>query len=231
MNRLPVLFQDEHYVAVAKPGGMLTHRTAGAQGTPLLQRLRQQLGQHLFPVHRLDRATSGVVVFALSSQAAAQLGKLFAERAVEKTYWAVVRGYLPEKGLVDYPLASSADKPAREAITRYRRLFQTALPFVVGRYPTARYSLVEAMPQTGRYHQIRRHFAHISHPVVGDTVHGDGRHNQFFRDHFRLHRLMLMARFLRFRHPYTGSQVEIEAPVEAILADCLGQLWPQIHKK
>jgi len=223
-----VLFQDDYFVAVAKAGGIGVHRRAGCAEVPLLQRLRRQLGRRVYPVHRLDRAASGVVVFGLSSAAASRLCGLFAARAVEKVYWAVVRGHVAESGVIDHPLAREPQKPVRAAVTEYRRLACTTLPFAVGRYQTARYSLVEVRPLTGRHHQIRRHFAHISHPIVGDTVHGDGRHNRFFREHFDLHRLLLMARRLRFRHPFHDRDILLEAPLEETLGRCLARLWPDL---
>jgi len=210
---LPVLYRDEHFIAVDKPAGMLVHRTWIADGSEfVLQRLRDQIGQRVYPVHRLDRPTSGVLVFGLSSRAAADLCELFKDRQVEKRYLAVVRGYVEGEGTIDYPLREEPHLPAQEAVTHYRGLAKVELPIAVSRYATTRYSLVEAIPETGRMHQLRKHFAHISHPIIGDTSHGDGRHNRLFRERFGIHRLLLHARALTFRHPYTGAEIRIEAP-------------------
>ena len=147
---------------------------------------------------------------------------------MEKTYRAVVRGYTDEAGIIDYALREELDRMAdaladpnkapQEAVTHYRRLATAELPHPVGRYPTTRYSFLELSPKTGRKHQIRRHMKHIFHPVVGDTTHGDGRHNQFFRDHFDSRRLLLAAVRLAFRHPHSGEPVCIDTPLDADFA-------------
>jgi tRNA pseudouridine65 synthase len=217
MLPLPILYRDDHYVAVDKPAGMLVHRTRIAEaGEYALQRLRDQLGQHVFPVHRLDRPTSGVLLFALSSEAARHIAPQFENHTIDKHYLAVVRGYTEEYATIDYPLQEEPDKPHQEALTRYQRLATVELDIPVGRYPQARYSLIEVMPQTGRLHQIRKHMHHIFHPIVGDTTHGEGRHNRLFRDHFASQRLLLFATRLSFIHPYDGERITIEAPLDEI---------------
>lgn len=213
MEQLPILFRDEHYVAVDKPSGMFVHRTRLAPDrVVVLQSLRDQIGMHVYPVHRLDRPTSGVLVFGLSGEAARRLSELFAEHAVEKTYHAVVRGYTEEQGVIDHPIRAEKETEGKPAVTAYRRLATVELPIPVDPFPTARYSLVEARPRTGRRHQIRRHLKHISHPIIGDTEYGQRVHNQLFRDHFDMHRLLLMAMELRFAHPFTGDAVVVRAP-------------------
>lgn len=188
---MDILYRDDTLVAVNKPAGLLVHRSAidHHETRYALQIVRDQLGRRVYPVHRLDKPTSGILVFALDQDTARRMTKLFAEGAVEKTYLAVVRGYTDEAGTIDYALEEQLDrmtdnkalrdKPAQPAVTHYRRLGIAELPFAVGRYPTARYSLLRVSPKTGRKHQIRRHMKHIFHPVVGDTSHGDGRHNAF----------------------------------------------------
>lgn len=214
MDRLEIVYQDEHFVAINKPANLLVHRTWLSQDkTFALQRLRDQLRRRVFIVHRLDRATSGVLVFAFSSDAARELCQCFEHRRVEKEYLAVVRGFADAQGCIDKPLAEEKHRQPRPAVTRYQRIATTELPVAVGRYATARYSLVRVMPETGRMHQIRRHFGGIAHPVIGDVNHGDRHHNHFFRDHFSLQRLLLMATRLRFVHPYNGRPVAIEASV------------------
>ncbi len=214
---LKILYQDDHYVAVYKPAGLLVHRTGLArESDAALQRLRDQLGRVVYPVHRLDRATAGVLVFALSREAMSSLMARFEAGEVEKSYLAVVRGYTPESGCIERPLklekGVERTQPAR---TDYRRLATVELPIPVARYPAARYSLVEVFPRTGRYHQIRRHCNGESHPVVGDTTHGDSDHNRLFRQHFNCHRLLLLARSLVFEHPVTGEIVTIRAEPDA----------------
>lgn len=214
---LPVLFQDEHYVAIDKPPGLLVHRTALAEAeTYALQALRRQLKRRVYPVHRLDRPTSGVLLFGLSPEAAQAACALFERREVEKRYLAVVRGYAEAELEVDYPLCEEDDgRPPQEALTRFRSLARVELPIATGRYATSRYSLLEALPETGRKHQIRKHCHHIFHPIVGDTTYGEGRHNRLFRNEYGVARLMLMARRLCLRHPYTGAALDIAAGFDA----------------
>ncbi|GGO77096.1 hypothetical protein GCM10011348_05890 [Marinobacterium nitratireducens] len=187
--------------------------------------LKQYLDSTVYTIHRLDRATSGVLLFGKQKEAAQAMNAAFAERRVEKTYLCVVRGYTEQEGVIDYPLKpihdkkadpfADPDKPAKEAVSEYRRLGTVELPVPVGRYQTARYSLVEVRPKSGRKHQIRRHLKHIFHPLVGDTRYGDGKHNQLFRDRFGLERLLLMATGLVFEHPVSGARVELRSGVDA----------------
>jgi len=231
MNALTILYQDQHYVAIDKPAGMLVHRTRIAEaGEYAMQRLRDQLGRRVYIVHRLDRPTSGVLLFALSSEAARDMCALFESRQVGKKYLAVVRGYTDAAGIIDYPLREEKHKEPQPAVTRYRRLATVELDIPVGRYPKARYSLVEVVPTTGRMHQIRKHFAHIFHPLVGDTTHGEGRHNRLFRDHFALERLLLLATELSFPHPYLCNRVTIGAPLPPDVDTLFARFgWPREH--
>ena len=225
MTPLEILYRDAHYIAIDKPAGLAVHRTALFRDGPfVLQRLRDQIGQRLYPVHRLDRPTSGVLFFALSSEAARALCDRFEARQVQKRYLAVVRGHTDAAGVIDYALAEEKEGVRREAVSHYRRLATVELPIPVGRYPVARYSLVEVRPESGRMHQIRKHFKHIFHPLVGDTTYGEGRHNRLFREHFQLERLLLIARRLQFEHPFSGAPVEIEAPLGAEINDLFSRL-------
>jgi tRNA pseudouridine65 synthase len=216
-TQLPILFADADLVAIHKPPGMLVHRSRISRDTVfVLQTLRDQLGQRVYPVHRLDRATSGVLLFGLSPQAAQQVVRQFEERTVDKAYRALARGWVDEQGVIDHPVADEeGNNVPQEAITAYRCLQRGELPFAVDRYPTSRYSLVSVLPRTGRRQQIRRHFKHISHHLVGDTTHGNGRHNRLFREQFGIHRLMLTAQRLCFDHPRSGQRVCVEAREEA----------------
>lgn len=230
MEPIEVLYRDRHYVAVDKPAGLLVHRSAIDPGErrALVQRVRNQVGQRVYPVHRLDRPTQGIVVFAFDSEAAAKLQSAFRGEQVEKTYLAVVRGYCPSAGLVDHPLRDvsdprieRSDSAEREARTKIRTIKTIELPFAVGRYPTARYSLTECRPITGRRHQIRRHLKHLHHPVIGDANYGDGRHNRLWRDHLGIGGLLLASIGLAFRHPYSGEPVELSVPPGRPLRDAI----------
>lgn len=224
---LTILHKTPHYIAVDKPSGLLVHRTElSGDAENCLALVRDQLGQWVYPVHRLDRATSGVLLFALSSEAAEKLSVLVRERRLKKTYVALVRGHTPEAGEIDRPMRKNFEhkgSPVAEAHTCYRRLATAELEFAVGKYPTARYSLIEIEISTGRRHQIRRHMAHLSHPVIGDTVHGDGRHNRFFREQLSIKRLLLHASSVNFTDPFSGEELTIHSKS---LADFLALLAP-----
>ena len=210
---IPILYRDDCCVAVMKPGGLAVHRSRlHADSDVLLQRLRDQLAQRVYPVHRLDRATGGVVVFGLSSEAARQLADAFSAGLARKRYWAIVRGHLAGEGLVDHPLVDLDSGVPREARTRYRALCRAELPIPVGRYRTARYTLLELEPLTGRQHQLRRHLKHISHPIIGDTTYGRGEHNRLFRQLTGLQRLWLLARAIVLPRPGIGGDVTVTAP-------------------
>jgi len=215
---LEILYEDEHLLAVNKPAGLLVHRSAIASDETdfLVDRLRAQLGSNPFLIHRLDRATSGVVLLAKNREIAGELGKQFMARTVDKRYLAVVRGWPEESGIIDYPLPDVRDtSPRKPASTSYRRLATVEVALEMGRYPQQRYALIEAMPETGRYRQIRKHCHHISHHIIGDTSHGRGDHNRLFRIHYAMHRMLLHAWRLDFTHPVQMSPLHIEAPVDA----------------
>lgn len=233
---MEILYRDEWLVAVYKPAGMLVHRSRidPRETQVALQVVRDRLGQWVYPVHRLDKPVAGVLLMALSPDAARVMGDRFTQASVFKSYLAVVRGYTAERGSIDYPLREQLDvttdagadpnKPAQRAVTEYERLASVELPLSVGRYPTARYSLLRVMPRTGRKHQIRRHLKHIFHPLIGDTTYGDGRHNQLFRQHFTCARLLLLAQRLRFTHPVTRAEVTVEATPDAEFQSMLAAL-------
>lgn len=220
---LEIIYQDDYLVAVNKPAGMLVHRSwlDKHETQFVMQTLRDQIGQHVFPLHRLDRPTSGVLVFALSSDIAARVMPMFAQHEMEKTYHAIVRGWIEQGDILDYPLKveldkiadkfSTQEKEAQSAVTAYQPLANVEVPYSTGRFPTSRYCLVEMKPTTGRKHQLRRHMHHLSHPIIGDTTHGDGKHNRLFRDHYDCHRLLLHASELRFIHPITEKPLVLKA--------------------
>ena len=220
---IPILHRDEHYVVVDKPAGLLVHRTSvdARERRFLLQTLRDQIGCRVHPIHRLDKGTSGIIVFALHAQAANRLARAFREERVDKRYLAVVRGYTAEQAVVDWPLRDTIDTRSkrrsaalRPAVTEVRRLTLAELSTPVGRYATARYSLVLCRPRSGRQHQIRRHLKHLRHPVIGDANYGDLAHNRFFRDTFGVGRLLLAATQICFKHPYTNTELRIAAPLD-----------------
>lgn len=210
---LTVIFRDEDLVAVAKPAGLVTHPTRQcADGTSLMQLLRDQLGRWVYPAHRLDRATSGVMVLGLSAEAARGLTDALAARAARKTYLAVTRGWCPDEGLVDKPLPANGDGPLQEAATSFRTLARAERPWPVRPYASARYSLVAATPHTGRTHQLRLHLRALNHPIVGDTKHGDGAHNAAWAERLGVRRLLLHAWRLELPHPRTGAPLALVAP-------------------
>jgi tRNA pseudouridine65 synthase len=232
---LPVLYQDEHLVAVYKPPGLLVHRSwLDKEATQFaMQMVRDQLGQHVYPVHRLDRPTAGLLLFALNRETAALMMPLFAQHQIEKGYLAIVRGHIEGEHHLDYPLKEELDKvadkfsdPNREAqpaVTDYQALAQTEIPYSTGRYSTSRYSLLALKPLTGRKHQLRRHMHHISHPMIGDTTHGDGRHNKLFRQ-LDMPGLWLLAHQMAFIHPVSGQNVTITCPLPKRWMDALERL-------
>lgn len=222
---LLILHRDALIAAISKPSGLVVHRSEFASDRiNCLSLLRKQLGLRVYPVHRLDRGASGLLLFALNPGAAGTLCRSFSERRVEKSYLALVRGYLPDEGLIDYPLADEPEKEPTPAQTQFRCLARLELPFAVGRYGTARYSLSQIKPLTGRMHQIRKHFAHIRHPLIGDTNYGDGKHNQFFRLQFDFSRLALHAFSLTFSHPENQNEICLKAPLPPELSSLFQKL-------
>ncbi|HIO91615.1 MAG TPA: tRNA pseudouridine(65) synthase TruC [Leucothrix mucor] len=223
---LEILYQDDYLVAINKPSGLLVHRSMIDRHETefAIQQTRDQIGQHVFPVHRLDKPTSGVLLFALDRKTAREVTQQFIDKTIKKSYLAVVRGYTQEAGKIDYALKeqldkmtdakAKQDKEAQDAVTNYSRQAIIELPFAVGRYTTARYSLLKLTPETGRKHQIRRHMKHIFHPIVGDTSHGDGKHNTLFREQYNCHRLLLHADKLSLQHPKSGKHLEITAHLQ-----------------
>ena len=203
----PILYRDEVLLAVDKPSGLAVHRGAARDRVVALQLVRDHVGRHVHAVHRLDRATSGVLLFAFDPETARRMQERFETGGVEKRYLALVRGIPPEEGVIDHPIPRDEDGPRVPAVTEFRRLAVFE-----------RYSLVEARPLTGRRHQIRRHFKHLSHPLIGDVRYGKGEHNRLFRERFGLHRLALHALELAFDHPGTGEHLRITAPLPEDLA-------------
>jgi tRNA pseudouridine65 synthase len=218
---LEILYRDEDLVAIQKPSGLLVHRTRiDAWETAFaVQRLHEQLGVAVYPAHRLDKATSGVLLFALSPEMVTRVAGAFERGEVAKRYLAIVRGWPPPELLIDHPLERltdayerrTAEAPIQTAVTSLVTLATAELPVRVDRYPTSRYALVALEPRSGRRHQLRRHLRHANSPIIGDTTYGQGRHNRLFRERFGCHRLLLAAVALRFQHPRDGRPVAITA--------------------
>ena len=223
---LEVLYRDEHFIAINKPSGLLVHRSPIDKHETefAVQMLRDQIGQYVYPLHRLDKPTSGVLFFALDKESANLVSEQFKNHTIQKTYITMVRGYTDEEGIINHPLKekldkiadkkAKKDKDAQEAITHYKRVATTEVPFAVGKYDKTRYSLVEVKPQTGRKHQIRRHLKHISHHILGDTKYGRGEHNKLIREKFSCYRLLLHSSELELWHPYKKEKLTIKAPFD-----------------
>lgn len=218
MGALPVLYADEALAVVCKPAGLMVHDSALARGETdfAADRLREQFGKPIFLVHRLDRATSGCLLLAFDRETASALGKTLMAHDVEKDYWAVCRGWPAERDfVVDHPLDGGPGKPLKkDAVTDFEVLATCELAVPSAGFDTSRYALLRASPRTGRFRQIRRHLKHLSHHLIGDTSHGDGRHNRNFRM-LGIHRMLLHARRLAFTHPHSGERVEVLAPPDA----------------
>ncbi len=223
---LDILYRDETLIAIHKPSGLLVHRSMIDRHETrfAVQLLRDQIGQRVYPLHRLDKGTSGVLLFALDHDTAALMAHLFAKKQMDKRYLAVVRGHMTQpEACIDHPLKPVIDaiegpsEPSgtcpQAALTRYRQLATVELPHQVDRYPTSRYALLELVPETGRQHQLRRHLKHVSHPIIGDATYGKGRHNRLFAHLFGSQRLLLAARSISFTHPYGNQTVSIDCPL------------------
>lgn len=212
---IDLLYVDPYVVVADKPSGIIVHRGWDNDDDVAMFRVRDRIGQQVHPIHRLDRGTSGALLFARTKEAAAALCKSFEEGRVDKTYFALVRGEPPAEGVVDYAIPKSEDGPRVPARTRYRLLRRSSVD---------RCSLVEATPETGRLHQVRRHLRHLNHPLVGDVRYGSGAINRHYRATYGLHRLALHARSLGFDHPETGERIRVYAPVPPDLGDALTRL-------
>lgn len=226
---LEILYKDECLVAINKPSGLLVHKSMIDRHEiyNAMKMLKEQLGgKWVYPIHRLDKPTSGILLFALDSHTAKLMSEQFANHTIQKTYIAVARGYVPENGLINHALKEKLDKisdkntnkykEAQEAVTAFKLLRKVEIDASVGKYDRVRYSLVELKPKTGRKHQLRRHMKHIHHHLVGDTKYGRGEHNKFVREKYNIHRLLLHAIELEIVHPYSLERVVFKAPLDAI---------------
>lgn len=223
---LDILYRDKVLVAINKPAGLLVHRSDIDRHETrfAVQLLRDQIGQRVHPLHRLDKGTSGVLLFALDADTARAAGGQFERNEIDKRYLAVVRGWPPDAGVIDHPLSRQFDDYGRKlgaenatdalpAVTEYRRLTAVELPEAVDRYPTSRYALVSLTPKSGRQHQLRRHMKHIAHPIIGDATWGKGIHNRFFQQRYGCGWMLLACTRLELTHPKDGRRLSIAAPL------------------
>ncbi|GAB4028215.1 pseudouridine synthase [Spirosoma koreense] len=224
---LSILYQSDDLVAINKPHGLLVHRSPIASDASefAVQLLRDQLGQRVYPVHRLDRKTGGVLLFALTEAMNSAMQTLFADGGVQKTYLSIVRGYTPGEQTIDYALRNDETGVIQEAVTHLKTLQRTEIPLPHGKHTTSRYSLIELTPTTGRMHQLRKHMAHILHPIIGDRPHGCNKQNKLFKDHFEMNTMLLNARQLAFTHPVTSERIAITAPWQAEFERMMGVLF------
>ncbi len=212
MGLLNIIYEDDAIVAVDKPDGILVHKSRISRDHIfLLQLVRDQVGQFVYSVHRLDRPTSGVILFAKSSEYARNLVEQFTHREIRKKYIAVVRGEISEDFVVDYPIASEPGLEKKEAITEFHLIKNSYFEYQINDYPIVKYSVVEVTPKTGRMHQIRKHLKHVHHPIIGDTKYGDGSHNRAFREHYNIHRLLLHSKEISFIHPESKEKMTLSA--------------------
>ena len=238
-DQLEIIYQDEYLVAVNKPSGLLVHPTIidRHEKRSAMQVLRNQLGERVYIVHRLDKGTSGVLLFAMSADAAKKCADEFKRNEVAKSYLAVVRGYTESQGTIDSPLEEIPDKifdkktragkAPKPALTEYFNLATAELPVEISRYPSSRFSLLEVRPKTGRMHQIRRHLQRIHHPVIGDSKHGDHRYNRYFRENWNTQRMLLAATELTLYHPYLKTRLKVVAPLDDEFKSVLDRFsWP-----
>ncbi|WP_373975858.1 pseudouridine synthase [Chitinibacter sp. SCUT-21] len=233
---LSILYRDDELIAIHKPSNLLVHKTDldFFETQFALQMLRDQIGQHVYPIHRLDKATSGALLFALNPDMAKLMGEAFANRQVEKHYLALVRGWPAQAGFIDHPLSIRQDdveartvidhKAPQAAQTQFQSLAQFSLDWAVDKYPTSRYALLALQPITGRRHQIRRHLKHLSHPIIGDSTYGKGRHNRAFAEAFEVDRLLLACTRMDFIHPRSAQTIHLHCPLAGDFAHVVLQL-------
>ncbi|PKL76443.1 MAG: pseudouridylate synthase [Candidatus Melainabacteria bacterium HGW-Melainabacteria-1] len=232
---LTIMYRDERFIAINKPAGLLVHRSSidASETEFAVQQLRDQIDQRVYPLHRLDKPTSGLLLFAFDREAASRLSEQFSNHTIKKSYLAIVRGYSPDQVHIDHPVKAQLDKHIKtngqQGITDVYALAKCELDIANDRYDKSRYSLVELRPQTGRRHQLRYHMKHISHPIIGDTRYCRKVHNDIFKTHFQCHRLLLASIGLSFTHPFTHEKVDINClPSDDFMAVATHLAWEEI---
>lgn len=215
-NTLEIIYRDEYIVAINKPNGLLVHRSkiAAKEDVFALQLLRDQIQQKVYPVHRLDRKTSGVLLFAFSGEIASIFQQCLSNSQTQKKYLVIVRGYFPASIDVDYPLINDSGKK-QEAQTSFKSVVQSEIPIPLGKFPSSRYSLIEAYPKTGRMHQIRKHLNHLRHPIIGDRPHGCSKQNRLFKEKWNMQTMLLHAQELSFKHPMSSENLTLKATLNS----------------
>lgn len=210
---LTILYSDDYFTAINKPCGMLVHRTSIAEDDDAvaLQLLRAQLNRMVYPVHRIDRPTSGILIFAHSPEITKVLQEEFQLNTSQKKYTALVRGWLPDEIVSNREVRNDRGN-LQTAETRFILKKKLEMPFATDRYETARFSIIEAFPSTGRWHQIRQHLAQLRHYIINDRVHGDGKQNKLFTGQTGIREMFLHATSFEFRHPISKATIVIEAP-------------------
>ncbi|MEM9920945.1 MAG: pseudouridine synthase, partial [Bacteroidota bacterium] len=179
--------------------------------------------QYVYPIHRLDRKTSGLLLFALDAPTAAAIQNAIIQQEIHKEYLAIVRGYFPESILVDHPLQNDRMK-TQEAVTAFQLLQTTELPIPFGKHATSRYSLIRAFPKTGRMHQIRKHCNHLRHPIIGDRPHGCNKQNKLFKEKWNMTQMLLHAHKMKLTHPASKRELVLEAAPSDIFQKSLDLL-------
>lgn len=209
---LEIIYRDDYLIAINKPHGLLVHPSSIARNADefALQLLRDQIGQHVYPAHRLDRKTSGVLLFALDKTTNQSLTQQFTAKTLVKKYWAIVRGFTPEKLSIDYALKKD-NGVLQTAVTHLKTIQHAEVDWPSGKHLTTRYSFIEVTPETGRMHQIRKHLAHIFHPIIGDRPHGCNKQNKLWLEKFEMKTMMLHARSLTFTHPVNAQEIQLTA--------------------
>ncbi|UKT65520.1 pseudouridine synthase [Pedobacter mucosus] len=209
---LEIIYQDEHLIAINKPHGLLVHQSPIARDANefALQMLRDQVGKKVSPVHRIDRKTSGILLFAFDKLTEIAMQQQFMNGETEKKYLSILRGYTPDIMDINYPLAKE-NGTIQDAFTSFKTLDKAELNVAFGKHSTSRYSLIEATPKTGRMHQLRKHFSHILHPIIGDRTHGCNKQNKFFLEQWNMTTMLLHASELSFIHPQTSLKIHLKA--------------------
>ncbi|MEH3115809.1 pseudouridine synthase [Pedobacter terrae] len=212
---LEIIYQDENLIAINKPHGLLVHQSSIARDATefALQLLRDQVGKHVSPVHRLDRKTSGILLFAFDKESEVAMHQQFMNGQTDKRYLAILRGFTPDAMDIDYPLAKE-NGTMQDAFTSFRTINRAEVAVPFGKHSTSRYSLVEATPKTGRMHQLRRHFSHILHPIIGDRTHGCNKQNKFFKEQWDMTTMLLHASELAFIHPVSKEIIHLKAGLQ-----------------
>jgi len=215
LTQLQILFQDDYLIAINKPHGLLVHRSGiAADATDFaLQMVKEETGKYIYSIHRIDRKTGGVLLFSFDPKVQRALQLQLETQKIRKRYLAIVRGHPEKKGTIDYPLTN--DRGTKQnAVTEFTTLERVELDFPSSNQLSSRYALLEIHPLTGRHHQIRKHLAHINHPIIADRPHGCNKQNKLFLEKFGLMTMLLHAAELGFAHPVTGENVNIKAPLQ-----------------